>query len=43
MLECDVERVEGIEPLLDRDDWKACRCVGAEYMRGHTSLGIKLF
>lgn len=27
MRECDVERVEGIEPLMDRSDLKVCRCV----------------
>lgn len=27
MLECDVERVEGIEPLMDKSRSKPCRCV----------------
>lgn len=27
MRECDVERVEGIEPLLDILDPELCRCV----------------
>ena len=29
MLECDVERVEGIEPLMDKRLSKPCRCVGS--------------
>ncbi len=29
MRECDVERVEGIEPLMDKSRSKSCRCVGS--------------
>lgn len=27
--ECEMERVEGIEPLMDKSRSKSCRCVGS--------------